>query len=101
MTSERPIAIRRSSKARADLLEIWLYIAERNPAAADRVLDAIEHVCGLIAAQPLSGRERSEIAPGIRSFVVMSWVIFYRPHDEFVDIVRVVHGARDLGELEF
>jgi plasmid stabilization system protein ParE len=31
MTSERPLAIRRSSKARADLLEIWLYIAERNP----------------------------------------------------------------------
>jgi len=31
----------------------------------------------------------------------MSWVIFYRPHNEFVEIVRVVHGARDLAELEF
>jgi toxin ParE1/3/4 len=101
MTSERTRAIRRSPKARADILEIWLYIAERNPAAADRVLDAIENICGLIAVQPLIGRERSEIAPGIRSFAVMSWVIFYRPDDEFIDIVRIVHGARDLGELEF
>jgi toxin ParE1/3/4 len=101
MSSEHPRAIRRSPKARADILEIWLYIAERNPAAADRVLDAIEHVLGLIAAQPLIGRERPELAPGIRSFAVISWVILYRPHDEFVEIVRIVHGARDLGEVEF
>jgi toxin ParE1/3/4 len=72
MSFERPRAIRRSPKARADILDIWLYIAERNPAAADRVLDAIEHVCGLIAAQPLIGRERREIAPRIRSLAVMS-----------------------------
>jgi toxin ParE1/3/4 len=49
----------------------------------------------------LIGRQRPEIASGIRSFAVMSWVIFYRPHDEFIDIVRIVHGARDVGELEF
>jgi toxin ParE1/3/4 len=101
MSNELPRAIRRSPKARSDLLEIWLYIAERNPAAADRVLDAIEHVFGLIAAQPLIGRQRPELSAGIRSFAVMSWVVFYRAHDQFVDIVRVVHGARDLGELEY
>jgi plasmid stabilization system protein ParE len=48
MTSERPRAIRRTTKARADILEIWLYIAERNLAATDRVLDAIENNCGLL-----------------------------------------------------
>jgi toxin ParE1/3/4 len=101
MTSDRPLATRRSSRARADFLDIWLYIAERNADAADRVLDEIERVCGLIAHHPQMGRERPEIAPAIRSFAVMSWVIFYRAHPEFIDIVRVLHGARDLDEIEF
>ena len=78
MSPPRPLAIRRSPRARADILEIWSYIAERNPAAADRVLDAIERICGVIAAHPLIGRERPELVPGMRSFVVMSWVVFYR-----------------------
>jgi toxin ParE1/3/4 len=101
MIPNPPLAIRRSAKARTDILDIWLYIAERNPAAADRVLDAIEHVFGMIALHPLIGRERPEILPGIRSFSVMSWVVFYRPENEFVDIVRVLHGARDLTEIDF
>ena len=101
MSPEAPLAIRRSPRARADLLDIWLYIAERSPAAADRVLDEIERVFEVIAVHPLIGRERAEIVPGIRSFVAMSWVVFYRPHAQHVEIVRVVHGARDLDALEF
>jgi toxin ParE1/3/4 len=101
MSSEDPLAIQRSPRARADLVEIWCYIAERSPAAADRVLDEIERVCGLIATHPLIGRERPEVVPGIRSFAVMSWVIFYRAFPKHIDIVRVVHGARDLEALEF
>jgi toxin ParE1/3/4 len=31
----------RSASADADLIEIWLWIARDDPAAADRVLDAI------------------------------------------------------------
>jgi toxin ParE1/3/4 len=101
MSADAPLAIRRSPRARADLLDIWLYIAERNQAAADRVLDEIERVCGVIAAHPLIGRERPEIAPEIRSFAAMSWVVFYRAFPKQIDIVRVVHGARDLEVLEF
>lgn len=72
MSADAPLAIRRSPRARSDLLDIWLYIAERSPAAADRVLDEIERVFGVIAVHPLIGRERAEIVPGIRSFVAMS-----------------------------
>ena len=100
MNPPRPLALRRSSRARADILDIWSYIAERNPAAADRVLDAIERIFGAIAAHPLIGRARPELAEGIRSFVVMSWVVFYRVENDFVDIIPVVHGARD-DQLEF
>ena len=101
MNADRPLAIRRSAAARSDLREIWRYIAEDNPPAADHVIDEIERVCHLIAAHPRMGREREEILPGLRSFAVMSWVIFYRIDDRFLDIMRVVHGARDLDNVEF
>jgi len=100
MSPDRPLAIRRSRKARSDLSEIWRYIAERNEAAADRVLDEIERVCRLIATRPKMGRERPELKTDIRSFGVMSWVIFYRIDSEFIEIVRVLHTARDLDAIE-
>ena len=92
MNDPRSLAIRRSAKAESDLLEIWLYIAEQDAGAADRVLDEIARVWGLIATPPQMGRERPDILPGIRSLAVMA---------EFVEVVRVLHGARDLDDFEF
>jgi toxin ParE1/3/4 len=100
MTGE-PLAIKRSAKTQADLLEIWLYIADRDTRAADRVVGEIQRVCELIASHPMMGRERPDVLPGVRSFVVMSWTIFYRVEQDFIDIVRVLHGARDLDEIDF
>jgi toxin ParE1/3/4 len=99
--SDTPLATKRSAKAQADLLEIWLYIADRDVRAADRVLDEIERVWRLISTHPKMGRERPDILPGMRSFGVMSWTIFYRIEADFIDIVRVLHGARDIDEIEF
>jgi plasmid stabilization system protein ParE len=45
-------------KAEADLLEIWLFIAQESPRAADRLLDRIETQCRLLADNPRLGRER-------------------------------------------
>jgi toxin ParE1/3/4 len=101
MSAAGPFAIRRSQQARTDLTEIWLYIAERDPATADRVLDEIERIFRLIATRPRMGRERSELRPGIRSFSVMSWIIFYRADEVSIEIVRVLHGARDLDAIDF
>jgi toxin ParE1/3/4 len=97
----RPLAIRRTAQARVDLIEIWLYLGERSPAAADRILDAIERLFRMLASHPLIGRERPELSPGIRSFVVMSWVVSYRAQPDAIEIVRVLHGARDLDAIEF
>jgi toxin ParE1/3/4 len=76
--SGETLAVKRTTKARADLSEIWLYIADRDARTADRVLDEIERVCHLIATHPQMGRERPDILPGLRSFGIMSWTIFYR-----------------------
>jgi toxin ParE1/3/4 len=58
-------------------------------------------VCRLIASRPKMGRERPDLKPNIRSFGVMSWTIFYRLDDDFVEVVRVLHSARDLDSIDF
>jgi plasmid stabilization system protein ParE len=50
-------------------------------------------VCRLIASRPKIGRERPDLKPNIRSFGLMSWIIFYRIDDDFVEIVRVLQHA--------
>jgi toxin ParE1/3/4 len=42
------------------------------------------------------GRARPELAIDLRSFAVRNHVIFYTPLPKGVEIVRVLHGARDL-----
>lgn len=100
MNAARPLVVRRSAAARRDLLDIWLYIAEHDPAAADRLLTEIGAIFSHLAYYPRIGRERTEIEPGIRSLAVRSWVVLYRYADDVVDIVRVVHGARDFDDID-
>ena len=56
--------------AETDIFEIWDYIADDGLAAADRWVDRIDEQFSLLAAQPLIGRSRDELAPGMRSFAV-------------------------------
>jgi plasmid stabilization system protein ParE len=92
--------VRYTATAKDDLLEIWLVIAHDNPPAADRVLDAIDEAANLLASQPRMGRERPELAPGIRSFPTRTpYIIFYQQAHDGVTVVRVLHHARDIDAL--
>lgn len=42
------------------------------------------------------GRMREILSAGLRSFPVGRYVIFYRPLQDGIDVVRVLHGTRDL-----
>jgi toxin ParE1/3/4 len=88
-----------TAQAEADLTDVWLYIAQDNPEAADRQLDRIEEACLRLAAFPQLGAARPDIAEGLRYFVVGSYLIFYRIVDAGAEIVRVVFGSRDLARL--
>jgi toxin ParE1/3/4 len=48
---------------------------------------------------PGIGRQREDLAPRLRGFPFGNYVIFYRPMENGVEIVRVLHGARDLPPL--
>ena len=88
-------------KAEADRLQIWLYVARDSPRAADRLLDQIETQCRLLADNPRLGRARPEVAPEARAWIVGRYLVLYREQDDGIEVVRVVHGARRVEQIEF
>lgn len=94
-------AYRVSLPARGDLRAIWSYIARDNMTAADRMLDRFEAKFAMAARKPMIGTACPELGPDLRSLVVGKYMVFYRAvnEDSLVEIVRVIHGARDIGHL--
>ena len=73
-----------------------MYVAQDSGVApADRLIDEIARRLGLLATHPDAGRVRDEIASGLRSFPVKSYVIYYRTSEQGVLVSRVLHGKRD------
>ena len=89
----------RSPRAREDLIELWTYIAMDDPAAADRLLDAIEEKLLMLATSQRLGPSRPDIAPGLRLFPIRRYVILYRELPDGIEVVRVVHGMRRLSDV--
>ena len=87
-------------QAVSDLLEIWSFIAQDNPGAADRVEEAVLRACDLLADSPLAGRVRKDMTPfPLRFWVVQpysKYLIVYDPEKKPLQIIRILHGARDL-----
>ena len=89
--------IRFTNSAEADLLELWLTIAEENLVAADESLDSIQSTVSLLATQPEMGRARPELADGLRSFPTRTpYIIFYMQDKDGLLVVRMLHHARDI-----
>jgi toxin ParE1/3/4 len=87
--------LRISPRASSDLIEIWSYIADDSVANADAFIDKLHETMQLLAGKPGSGRHREELAPGMQSFPFGWYIIFYRVVAGAIEIVRVLHGARD------
>jgi toxin ParE1/3/4 len=91
--------------AQSDLDEQALYIAQDSVDAALRFLDAAQTAFGRLRSFPEIGRSREFLHPDLRN--VRSWpipkfekhVIFYRLAGEVVDVLRVIHSARDLESI--
>jgi len=93
-------------QAREDLLDIYVTIALDNIDAAERLYKEIGEQIALLRDLPRMGVRRSEITPFARMLIHGVYLIFYKtrpdtdegPIDE-VEIVRIVHGHRDLSHL--
>jgi plasmid stabilization system protein ParE len=87
-------------EAISDLFEIWNFISKDNPEAADRVEQAIFRTCEFLVDSPLSGRVRKDLTPASVRFWVVNpyskYLIVYDPEKKPLQIIRILHGARDL-----
>jgi toxin ParE1/3/4 len=87
-------------RARIDIDGIWDYIADDSVAQADAVVDRMASKFKLLARQPDLGRPRNDLMPDLRSFPFERYIIFYRPFVDGIEVLRVLHGARDV-EAQF
>jgi len=90
-------------EAEDDLFEIWVYIARDSVAAANRMESAIYDACFFLAQEPRSGSARRHVtALPVYFWTVQrypSYVLVYRPETHPLEIVRILHGKRDLKQL--
>lgn len=91
--------ITQTAQAQEDLIGIWAHVAADSLAAADRLLDEIGAKVKLLAAFPEMGVARDDLRAGMRVLVFNEYVVLYRLVRKSVEIVRVVHGRRDLRGL--
>ncbi|HEY6326437.1 MAG TPA: type II toxin-antitoxin system RelE/ParE family toxin [Candidatus Cybelea sp.] len=84
--------------AQRDLVQIWLICTENaGLATADKLIDRIKGALARTVTQfPESGRRRIELGADVRSVVVLPYVIFYRVARSRVEVLRVIHGHRDI-----
>lgn len=94
---------RLSRRAHADMEGIAGYIGERNPAAADRVIDVLVDSFSVLAVHPELGTRRDDLRPGLRVYSpprpAQNYVVLFYQSSNGVDINGVVHGARNWPEL--
>jgi toxin ParE1/3/4 len=86
-------------KALQDLAEIWAYIGEDSTRQADLFAAALDREIRKLAQRPLIGRARPELFADLRSLPFGRYVIFYLPRKRGIEVVRVLHGSRDLRPL--
>lgn len=89
----------RTRRTDVDLLQIWIYVAERNVAAADRLANRLEREFHFLAENPLVGESLDRLRPGLRRYTVGSYVVLFEPLPDGVRLLRVVHSSRDIRPL--
>ena len=88
--------------AEADLTETYLYIGADSLEAAERLLDAVGDAVALLLENPHAGSAREFRAPraqGVRSWAPQGFpnhLIVYKVSGDNIEIIRFLHGARDL-----
>jgi toxin ParE1/3/4 len=85
--------------AKSDIVEIWNYYATKvgDVDLADRICDEIFDGIRAATRKPAIGHFRRDLAnEPLRFWRVRSYLIIYRSEAKPIQVVRVLHGARDV-----
>jgi plasmid stabilization system protein ParE len=88
-----------TADAEADLDDIFDYVAEDSPTAAFGLVATLRAKALRIGLAPRAYPARSNYGNGIRVTFSRSYVILFRIEPDRVEILHIVHGARDLKRL--
>jgi toxin ParE1/3/4 len=90
---------RLSRQADADLDQLADELGQQDPGWAVRVLDGLHATFEFLGTNPLAGAERPDLRPRLRVFpgraAARSYVVFYYPLEDGVEVATIIHGARD------
>jgi toxin ParE1/3/4 len=106
MSSPAARNIHKHAQAKEDMIEIYAYLLERNERAARMFLSETSKAFDLILKMPGIGRRWESTIAELKELRVITvsrrfhdYLIFYRLVADGVQIVSVLHGARDLPPL--
>ncbi len=89
--------------AKADIFEIWSYIADDSEKAANRVEEAIYEACAFVAEAPMRGHSRSDLTSRSLRFWTLTrypnYTVVYRPETSPLQVVAVLHGRRNIRRI--
>lgn len=85
-----------SDEALQDLANIYEFIAEKNPAAADALIDVIIDKIDSLAASRNRGVARDELSAGLRAFPFKQRCIYFRIVGNELRVLRVLNGRQDV-----
>lgn len=88
-----------AASAEDDLNEIGDYIARDNPRRAISFIEELLAAMDEIPLRPFSYPGREEWQGGLRSAPSNGYHIVFRVSGEIVEVIRVLHGARDIPNL--
>ena len=86
--------------AEGDLLKIIEYLEGDNPNAVLKVVDALDQAMQRLAESPGIGHVRPDLTDeDVRFWPVFTYLVVYRPETKPLEIVRVLHGKRDVERI--
>jgi toxin ParE1/3/4 len=95
----------KSREAATDLIKLFVFFGKHSISLADRFLEAAEDACLRLAEMPEIGNLCESNHPALRGLRLWpikrfrKYLILYRPLTDGIEVLRVLHGARDIESL--
>src|SRR4051794_24978665 len=91
----------RTDQAEEDLDKILVELAKQSIAAGQRLVELIKQRSHWYSDRPELGVLRDDLAPELRCFAIWNYLIFYRSVPGGIELLRVMHGSRDIKSTSF
>lgn len=86
-------------EAEQDMIDIWAYIAKDQIINADRFIERLQQKLNSLTELGEIGTKRDNVIKGLRSIPFHNYVLFYRVNEETLEVVRVLHGSREIDQF--